>query len=134
MKSNFSALGLLFSTLKVRGWTHKKLFQLCAWRSRHGSKQTFCSWSPIFAAKSSKLKAKKLLWPHFEFLSFVLGVLGMAEIVFFWFRPPTFGTKSRRWNARKLLQPCFKLPSFMLGALGMTKNNFFELLASYFRH
>jgi hypothetical protein len=64
----------------------------------------------------------------------VLGVLGMAEIVFFWFRPPTFGTKSRRWNARKLLQPCFKLPSFMLGALGMTKNNFFELLASYFRH
>jgi hypothetical protein len=28
-------------------------------------------------------KEKKLPWPHFEFLSFVLGILSMAKINFF---------------------------------------------------
>jgi len=45
-------------------------------------------------------KQKKLHWAHFEFLSFVLGVLGMAKINFLWSWPPTSGAKSRRLRAK----------------------------------
>lgn len=48
-----------------------KIAQLCAWRFGHGFDQCFCFQSPILGT-----------WPHFEFLSFVLRVLSMANINF----------------------------------------------------
>jgi hypothetical protein len=75
-------------------------------------------------------------WPHFEFLSFVLGVLNMAEINSFsamfrtpstklrnskcgqdkkkFFQPPTFGAENRRPRPKKLILAMLKTLSTRL--------------------
>jgi hypothetical protein len=50
----------------------------------------------FLVSKIGNWKQKNLPWLHFEFLSFVLRVLGMAEIYLFWSWPPIFNAKSRR--------------------------------------
>jgi hypothetical protein len=68
------------------------------------------------------------LWPHFEFLSFVLGVLSMFKIKIFYYWPPTLDAKSRRPKTKKLLQFC----ACKFGH-GMFRAIFF-LSVSYFRN
>jgi hypothetical protein len=55
------------------------MLQLYAWRFGHGLEQKNYFWFPILNAKSRRLKEKKLPWLHFDFLSSVFGVLGMAN-------------------------------------------------------
>jgi hypothetical protein len=52
----------------------------------------------------------------------VLGVLGMAKIIFFGLVLLLLALKIRDRMPKKLPRPCFKLPSFMLGTLGMAKS------------
>jgi hypothetical protein len=59
------------------------------------------STSYFWVSKVGGWKPKKLPWPHFEFLSFVLGVLSMVEIKFFLSWPPTFNAKSRRPRTKR---------------------------------
>jgi hypothetical protein len=80
---------------KSRRPNTKKLLQLYAWRLGHGSKQFFCFQSPILDVESRRSKDFFLPWPYFEFPSFVLGVLNMANIKCFCFWPSTFNVKSR---------------------------------------
>jgi hypothetical protein len=99
--STHHALGLLLLARNIGGQTQKTLLQLCARKCGHDLEQMFCSWFPIFYAKSKRLRAKTFPWPHFEFLSFVLRVLSMAKIKIFYSWPPTFGIESRRPNTKK---------------------------------
>jgi hypothetical protein len=66
------------------------------------------------------VKAKKLLWPHFKFLSFMLGVLVMAEIEFSAFDllllAPKVGGRTQK-----------NCSNFVHGDLGMVQNSFFAL-------
>jgi len=43
-----------------------------------------------------------LPWPHFEFLSFVLGVLSMCKIKIFYDWPPILDAESRRPNTKRI--------------------------------
>ncbi len=97
---------------------HKKVVPILCMETWAWFKAFFCFQSRIIDIESRRLF---LPWPHFEFPSFVLGVINMAKINFSCFWHSTFNLESRRLNVQK------NCSNYVHGNLGMVQSNFFVL-------
>ncbi len=80
-----------------------KVFQFYAWRFGHVQSNLFTFGFLFSTSKVRGLEKLFFLWPHFEFISFVFGILNIAKILFFFSWPPTFDVENRSLNTKRIV-------------------------------